>query len=88
MKRIDFLAPASQEPTEIFNHAQVTLDKNKKDLKLHDYTENIEKAVIMDALEPVSLEQEQGSRGIDDFPQDPSEEDDTARAGVTGSGRL
>jgi transcriptional regulator with PAS, ATPase and Fis domain len=50
VKRIDFLTPASQEPGEIFNHAQVSMDKNKKDLKLHDYTENIEKAVIMDAL--------------------------------------
>ena len=50
VKRIDFLTPASQEPPEIFNQAQVSMDKNKKDLKLQDYTENIEKAVIMDAL--------------------------------------
>ena len=50
VKRIDFLTPTSQEQPEIFNQAQTSLDKGKKDLKLHDYTENIEKAVIMDAL--------------------------------------
>ncbi len=50
VKRIDFLTPASHETSEVFGHVQAPMDKGKKDLKLHDYTENIEKAVIMDAL--------------------------------------
>lgn len=50
VKRIDFLTPASNETHDVMDHARPHLDPDKKDLRLHDYTENIEKAVIADAL--------------------------------------
>ncbi|HWR67482.1 MAG TPA: sigma 54-interacting transcriptional regulator [Desulfomonilia bacterium] len=50
VKRIDFLSPAVHETPEMFDTARMNIDPDRKDLRLHDYTENIEKAVIMDAL--------------------------------------
>ena len=50
VKKIDFLSPAAPEPSDFYSHAQIAIEKDRKGLKLHDYTENIEKAVIMEAL--------------------------------------
>ncbi|HOS96529.1 MAG TPA: sigma 54-interacting transcriptional regulator [Deltaproteobacteria bacterium] len=50
VKRIDFLSPAAPETHDVFGCARALPDKNRKDLKLHDYTENVEKAVITEAL--------------------------------------
>jgi len=51
VKKIDFLSPATPEPSDFYSHAQIAIEKDRKGLKLHDYTENIEKAVIMEALD-------------------------------------
>jgi transcriptional regulator with PAS, ATPase and Fis domain len=51
VKKIDFLSPAAPEPSDFYSHAQIAIEKDRKGLKLHDYTENIEKAVIMEALD-------------------------------------
>ncbi len=50
VKRIDFLAPAAPENHDVFGTARALPEKDRKDLKLHDYTENVEKAVITEAL--------------------------------------
>lgn len=50
VKRIDFLSPAAPEPSRATGKDSMGIDPERTDLGLHDYTENIEKAVITDAL--------------------------------------
>jgi len=50
VKRIDFLTQAQNGNVEVIDSAQAVIDKSRNGLKLHDYTENMEKAVITEAL--------------------------------------